>query len=370
MRRVRLLVSLFSLATLCLAAARPSYTATEFVPTYSVTELPVPAGYVSARPVGVNDSGTVLLNAYTAGGETAPFVWQAGTLTALGTLGGTSAYARAIGTTGQVVGESRTKPGFVHAFSWQNGVMTDIDAGSGNASSATSVNSRGQVTVIVNLPGNKTRSYVWKNGRATPIRPLGGAGSQTCEVFGINDRGDLVGFSDWIPKPKPFHSPGPREFRLVLWTGGDPILIGPAQTRAIRKAGGFCGLNNGPEVYATFPQTPITEGGKANFAIFWAKGRTSGLVWLDRTPDPLTAALAINDQGQVVGTTDSSFDQRRAFLWQHKHMDDLNGMIPLDSQWVLNEAGGTNTGGWIVGSGLHEGLARPFLLTPLPIPID
>jgi probable HAF family extracellular repeat protein len=54
------------------------------------------------------------------------FLWQDGTMTDLGTLGGNDSAARAINNSSQVVGWANTTGGATDAFSWQNGIMTDL----------------------------------------------------------------------------------------------------------------------------------------------------------------------------------------------------------------------------------------------------
>lgn len=55
----------------------------------------------------------------------------------------------------------------------------------------------------------------------------------------------------------------------------------------------------------------------------------------------------------------------RAFLYSGGRMQDLNGLIPRSAGWTLLDARGINDRGQIVGSGLHHGQKRAFLLTPV-----
>jgi hypothetical protein len=45
-------------------------------------------------------------------------------------------------------------------------------------------------------------------------------------------------------------------------------------------------------------------------------------------------------------------------------MEDLNTLIPASSGWTLNSAADINLWGQIVGSGMLNGQAHGFLLTP------
>lgn len=75
----------------------------------------------------INDAGQIALTgSVTEHAPTRAFLWDAGMLTDLGTLGGPYSVARAINQRGQIVGLSWTTTGEVHGFEWHDGVMTDI----------------------------------------------------------------------------------------------------------------------------------------------------------------------------------------------------------------------------------------------------
>lgn len=93
-----------------------------------------------------------------------------------------------------------------------------------------------------------------------------------------------------------------------------------------------------------------------------------------------SSAADINDLNQVVGTSwlatqlTSVYDptQYHAFLWENGAMTDLNTLLPAGSGWILTAATAINDNGDIVGTGLLNGQAHGFLLTngqsqpPLP----
>lgn len=97
-------------------------------------------GGSSCTPVAINNNSQVIGDAQTAGGSTHAFFWQldgTGTpvITDLGTLGGANSHAVAINSNGWVVGYSQTGGTIVdtngvfaeeHAFLWVNGVMYDL----------------------------------------------------------------------------------------------------------------------------------------------------------------------------------------------------------------------------------------------------
>jgi len=83
----------------------------------------------------------------------------------------------------------------------------------------------------------------------------------------------------------------------------------------------------------------------------------------------VSEALALNSTGTlVVGRatvpSNTGYTLYHAFAWNGGVMRDLNGLIPANSDWILNEATGVNDAGVIVGNGTFGGQTRAFRLTP------
>lgn len=96
-------------------------------------------GGENCNPADINNLGRVVGSATTASGKTHAFLWQLiaanPVITDLGTLGGDNSYATAINDDGVVVGYSETGRYFVdatgsypiaHAFLWKDGMMYDL----------------------------------------------------------------------------------------------------------------------------------------------------------------------------------------------------------------------------------------------------
>ena len=101
---------------------------------YSVTDLGVLGtnGWSVAR--AINATGEVTGAANTNGTLSEVFSYSNGTLTALGTLGGTSGIGNGINASGQIAGYSQNASKTYRAFLATNGVLTDIgDLGGGSA---------------------------------------------------------------------------------------------------------------------------------------------------------------------------------------------------------------------------------------------
>jgi probable HAF family extracellular repeat protein len=79
----------------------------------------------------------------------------------------------------------------------------------------------------------------------------------------------------------------------------------------------------------------------------------------------VTWPRGINNAGQIVGRSNPcDGSQFRPFIWQSGVIEDLNTLIPANSNWQLIEADGVNNAGQIVGYGMFNGQQRGFVMTP------
>jgi probable HAF family extracellular repeat protein len=77
-----------------------------------------------------------------------------------------------------------------------------------------------------------------------------------------------------------------------------------------------------------------------------------------------TQALALNDSGQIVGSSVSSTGSVHAVVWQNSKITDLNSAVK-GSGLVFARATGVNKNGQIVvEQQAADGSARAFLLSP------
>ncbi len=235
---------------------------------------------------------------------THPFLWSAGQMLDLGTLGGIDpGYASSVNDGGTVVGQSPVRTNDPHSFIWQNAVLRDLLLAS------PSLGTHSQVTCINNrnqicgtLSGSsKSLGFLWENGRIT--RLLGTLGGTNSYAKAINDFGHIVGVSD-------------------------------------------------------------LKGDQVSHAFVYGNGSM-----YDLGPDPTTisTAFAINSSDTVVGRCYTlGFEKEFAFIWKAgTALKNLNQSIDPASGWVLTWASGINDQGQICGEGLHHGLERAFLLSPL-----
>ena len=198
--------------------------------------------------------------------------------------------------------------------------------------------------VTANSGLREEQACSWQMGMGISDLPtLGGATSSIAK--GLNDAGWVVGSSIL---------PGDITPTATLWHNGSASNLGTlggnmSQAIAINasnQAVGISELANG-ETHA-FRYDLSASGGVTN------------RVDLGSLPGGYSIALAISDNGLIVGTSGN-----RAVLWENGKLIDLNARISPKSGWVLNKATGVNESGQIVGVGSLGGDPfRAFVLTP------
>ena len=255
-----------------------------------------------------------------------PFLWQAGEMIQLSTLGGNNGVATAINNRGEVAGfaeNSTPDPGCpapqVLRFKpvvWEKGVIHKLPTFGGDPDGvAFMINDNGQA---VGASGNcatfnpidlynlvPVHALLWEKGKATDLGNLGGKTGQAGGniALDINNLGQVVGNSDL---------PGDTTFHAFLWT---------------RKTG------------------------------MQDLGTLSG--------DVASLSISINDAGTVVGASLDAKSNPRAFLWEEGVMTDLNTLIAGDSPLYLLTGCSINSRGEITGLGLTStGETHTYLATP------
>jgi probable HAF family extracellular repeat protein len=156
---------------------------------------------------GINDSGVIAgtsplqLGAPTFSAFTRGFVWKAGKLTDLGSLGGSNSMASAINANGLVTGSTSTPTASEHAYSY-NGVMTDIGVCPGaSTSQGRAINAAGHIAGWCFFPqvngypnGHPADRHAFLWTPASGMRDLGSLGNRRADVFGIGSDDTVVGF--------------------------------------------------------------------------------------------------------------------------------------------------------------------------------
>lgn len=229
---------------------------------------------------------------------------------------------------GVVVGESHSNERFEQAFistPGPNGTYQPVSLGSngGTVSAATGINNAGTAIGWTDVPGQ------WKNHAfvGTSSNDIGTLGGQNSAATAINDKGQVVGWSniatDWTPPTNPQSYYTPQPTHAFLYQNGKMIDLGtlPGYADSAATAINASGLIVG---HVSNTQDAIYTGSYSMFS------------------SPVHAALFDPQTGPV----------------------DLNGLLPPNSGWVLQDATGINASGQIVGWGTYNGQEEAFLLNP------
>jgi probable HAF family extracellular repeat protein len=305
-------------------------------------------------------------------------LWQNGKITNLGTLGGAQSGAVSVNQKGDVVGTALnniTEPfpnrypyipniyfanaTETHAFLWHRGVMQDLGTLGGPDSGADFVNERGQIAGQSDNDYNP-HSFIWFNGFVSPtvhpflwekgvMHDLGSLGGNFGFPYGMNNRGDVVGWSDLA---------GDNSAHPFLWT----------KERGLQDLGTFGGtfghadsINEKREVVGT-AQPPGDTGLRA---FLWRDGVMTNLGTLGDDAD--SEAGGINARGQIVGGTYiSGVEDLRGFLWENGGpMVDLNALVINGTGIQILGPANINERGEMVAPGLLDnGDAHAYLLIP------
>ena len=124
-----------------------------------------------------------------------PFLWNDGTMTDLGNLGGTISFGQCVNERLEVIGNSNLAGDQTfHAYRWRNGKMEDLGTLGGPDSEAIWINNAGDIAGSADLPTPGIHdAVVWRHGH---IRDLGTVPGDLCSRGrAINSRGQVVGGS-------------------------------------------------------------------------------------------------------------------------------------------------------------------------------
>jgi probable HAF family extracellular repeat protein len=290
---------------------------------------------------GINSSGQVTGMSRLPDGSFHAFLYSAGSIVDLGTLGGTGSYGTAINDSGQVTGAAMTSESIYHAFLYSNGAMTDIGAPSDGGSSGTGINAQGQVSGYRQV-GDVVLPFRYSNGTTELFGTLGGPNSI---VYGINASGHMTGWSETSMSDPTRH----------------PVLI----TNVVQDINPNAVDSSG---YAINASGQIT-GVNLSRGFLYSNGT---MIDLGDLGGGESRGLAINSAGHVTGASlTSGAGSNHAFLYRNGQMIDLNSAIdpanPLPGDITLVEATAINDCGWIVANGLADLSLRrhAYLLVPI-----
>lgn len=327
-------------------------------------------GGTSATVAGLNDRGQIAFNVDMNGTSRATF-YDGRRLLDLGTLGGTGATAAGLNERGEVAGTSGIAPdsAVLHPFRWsaRTGMLDLGTAGQGDPV-VHGINKRGHVYGHATFLGGEwpdPHGFSWSP--RTGILDIGALGDFSVPSA-MNDAGTIVGYGGH----------GPQNILAFRWTRETGISDMGTLPDEFTWA---TGINRAGQVVGA---TPFVAGAQAH-PFLWTPGRglldlgvgtaergagtevnqhgmvigylfkdfilSHGFIWTWETglieigaSDPAlrTAAIDVNDKGQVVGAIGS-----RAFIWTRSQgIIDLNTLVTgapadliLDAATAISESG-------------------------------
>lgn len=121
-------------------------------------------------------------------------MWQNGTMTYLGDLGGVSSSAASINDYGEAVGYSSNAQGEYHAVLWRDGTTIDLGMLAGHHTYAKAINNSNQIVGFASSYG----AFLWQDGVMTDINTLISSDSawNIGQAWDINDSGQIIGCGD------------------------------------------------------------------------------------------------------------------------------------------------------------------------------
>src|SRR5215472_3829708 len=318
------LVPSISLAlTLCASAQAQNATAR-----YVVHDLGALPGGGFSLPGTLNDAGVVAGFSVASDGLQHPVLWVGGHLVDLNHSGdrGLNTQAFGINSLGRVSIQTETSAYDPNgedfclygtgrecvAAAWQGGRFISLPTLGGNNSTVGNVNSFGQIagvaetavpdpSCVSKLPNQKLRyqAVIWGPDLRS-VKPLPLLGNDTVSVaLWVNDKGQAVGASGKCSDTQP---PAPAYgSHAVLWEAdGTPVDVGNLGSSAMNAG---IGINNLGEVVGATSLRDDSTISNGSVGFLWT--RQHGMKNLGTLPpgDVASAALAINDAGEIVGVS-------------------------------------------------------------------
>lgn len=334
-------------------------------------------------------------------------VWQKSStmVIAIPGLGGPNNVAFGVNLRGQAAGQADTETpdpngedfcgsaalGLTHSgttcqpFLWQNGVTFALprlrnSAGTeGSNGAALQINDFGMVAgtaengeVDSTCPGAAVspqtiefkpviwmKPFPWSQVRLQELATLDGEPDGI--AYAINDLGQAVGASGNCGPFNAIAQNNLTPLHAVLWRNGNAIDLGNLGGDG-KFAGIYAtGLNDDGQVVGTSDTT-----GDASFhAFLWQQGHISDLGTV--AGDSYSSATAISSSGMVLGVSVSASFSPRAALWRNGIATDMNTLVPQNTALYLESACSINERGEIIGfaalksnpTETHAYLAKP-----------
>ncbi len=363
---------------------------------YQVTKYPSLGGTLS-RGMASNKKGIVAGWSNQADGTRRAALWQNGSATSLGTLGGPHSTVPwpGLNDDGMVVGISQTGDidpldeswsceeggflpqvtnlvcrGFVYS---QGGPMRELPTLGGTHGFATAINNRNLAVgwsetpvhdpTCVGVQVLQFRATVWEIGNRIRTRQLPPfPGDSASAATAINDNGQVVGISGDCDQAVGRFSAR----HAVLWNRNGTLTEIPNlggvtwhTPMDINSKGDVVGFSNPPGA-----GDPL--GDFISHAFLWINGAVTATDLGTLPGDLFSEAFAMNNRGQVVGVSFGGVAGSHGFLYQNGVMLDLNSVLQVGPD-ILQSAQDINDAGQITGriKDAVTGQTLMFVATPL-----
>jgi len=316
-----------------------------------------PSGRDGAAFAYQPDTGQTVIFGGTSAGATLSDTWAYLTppVVSLGNLGCGHSEADRVLSNGDVVGQSCLASGASRVFYWtsKGGVMTDIGTLGGNSTDLIPGVSGtcGCYQFDVNDSGQvagesqtpSLRSHAFMWSQSGGMTDLGVLpGDDISAATGINSIGQVVGYSISLTT---------SQTEAFSWTAPGPMVpLAPGYSYSRAEA-----VNDNGQVVGTAQSSDGVD-----HAFLWSA--SAGMVDLGHLPGDVSAeAYAINGSGQVVGTSNDANGDTHPFFWTAP-----GPMIDLGTlgNGTDDEALALNDNGQVVGSGItSNSVQHAFLWT-------
>jgi probable HAF family extracellular repeat protein len=263
------------------------------------------------------------------------------------------------------------------AFEWSSGTMTDLGTLGGTFSEGVAINGSGEV-VGLSAPKSPGDDGVFlSNGHG--MHQL----SAPAAVYGINDSGQIVGQcrvtmllqnfacvvgSNGAITALPESNPNIECLKINTIPGITPAAVAINNTGQILGncfGGVVVWANDTPTALPTLgggsaTGTAINNNGQVVGTSATSTGAEDGFLWSNGTMTDLGsnfAPAAVNDSGVIVGGQ---------FVYSNGTLQNLNNLIPAGSGYQIQNATGINDNGQIVANATDTATnqTRALLLTP------
>jgi len=260
------------------------------------TEIPALPGHELSYPVGINNSGMILMRG----------------------LGGT------LGDRG---------------YRWIDGVLTEIGhLGEPGLTWSVAINSRGAVAGHASVAAfTPAHAFLWDGSSMTDLGGLNGG--RASYGLGLNDQNVVVGSAS--PSPEVTDRRGP-----VAFSGGRAVNLDPSAASGVIRITEALGVNNLSAIIGTSPRAAIWLGGRKYDLDDCVDRREGGRLLTVARP------IAINDRGQILAEVMTpEFELRVALLSPVRKSSSPSRIINLSGRAAAGVDSTTAIAGFVLGVG-------------------